>query len=179
MANFTWVFDVPGGPLKQSEVSRQVYRQAVADTVFMEHAKVRPSFGTRRGESVTLPRTSALPEQTSYVLDETKDIPEGVFAMSGIDIVVQEIGHAIPFTGFSKDLNLIDLENGIRDALTDELALALDTLAANAMQLGRIKYAVTGAATNNITTNGVFGATSTSNMNVFHVEEISDCPYWE
>ncbi|MCI0562415.1 MAG: hypothetical protein MN733_28345, partial [Nitrososphaera sp.] len=40
-----------------------------------------------------------------------------------------------------------------------------------------VKYAVTGLASNNITTNGVFGATSTDNMNLFHAEQISDFLY--
>jgi N4-gp56 family major capsid protein len=177
MANFTWQFDAPSGAYKQHEVSQQVLRAAIADTVFMEQARIRPGLGKRKGESVTLPRTSALTEQTTYVISETQDIPEHVFAMSAIDLVVQEIGSAVPYTGFSADMNMIDLEDGIRDALTDEMSLALDSLAAAACKLGKIKYAITGAATNNITTNGTFGATSTANMNVFHAEEISDYLY--
>jgi N4-gp56 family major capsid protein len=116
-------------------------------------------------------------EQTSYVISETQDIPERAFAMSAIDLVMQEIGSAVPFTGFARDMNMIGLDENIRDALRDELTLALDTLAATACKLGKIKYAITGAATNNITTNGTFGATSTANMNVFHAEEISDYLY--
>jgi N4-gp56 family major capsid protein len=177
MANFTWTFDAPDGAYKQHEVSRQIYRASIADTVFMEHARVRPAFGTKRGESVTLPRSSAMTEQTTYVLAETQDIPEHAFAMSAIDLVVQEIGSAVPYTGFAQDMSMIDLEESIRDALTDELSLAMDTLAATAMKAGRIKYAITGVSSNNITVNGVFGATSTATMNVFHAEEISDYLY--
>lgn len=177
MANFTWTFDAPSGAYRQHEVSRQILEASIADTVFMEHARIRPGFGRRRGESVTLPRVGAMAEQATYVVPETQDIPEHVFSMSAIDLIMQEIGSAVPYTGFAEDMSMIDLEEVIRSALQDEMSLALDTLAANACKQGRIKYAVTGASTNNITTNGVFGATSTANMNVFHAEEISDYLY--
>lgn len=177
MANFTWTFDPPSGAYKQHEVSRQILMASIADSVFMEQAQVRPAFGKHRGESATLPRTSAMIEQSSYILSEQQDIPEHVFAMSAIDLVVQEIGSSVPFTGFAADMSMIDLEESIRGALQDEMTLAIDSLAAAACKLGRIKYVPTGAATNNITTNGVFGTAATANMNVFHAEEISDYLY--
>lgn len=177
MANFTWTFDAPSGSYKQHEVSRQVVKASIADSVFMEHVSARPGLGKRRGESVTVPRTSAMTEQVNYELTETQDIPERAFSMSTIDLIVREIGSAVPFTGWARDMSMIDLEESIRDALQDELALALDTIIAVASKLGKLKYAITGPASNNVTSNGVFGAVSTSNMNVFHAEEISDLLY--
>jgi N4-gp56 family major capsid protein len=177
MPTFTWTYDAPSGAYKQHEVSRQVLRGAIADTVMMDHVQVRPAFGTGRGESVTLPRIAAPVEKTSYVLNELQDIPERAFAMSAIDLVMQEIGSAVPFTGFASDLSMIDLDNGIRDSLTDEMSLALDSLAIAASKLGKYKYAPTGAASATVTTNGTFGATATSNMNVYHVEQLHDLLY--
>jgi N4-gp56 family major capsid protein len=177
MATFTWTFDAPSGSYKQSEVSKQVLMASVADSVFMEHVQLKPAFGKRRGESVTIPRVGNLNEPASPVLVETNDIPEDIFTVTSIALVIQEIGRAVPFTGFARDMSMIDLEESIRGKLQSQLTLALDTLAATACKLGRVKYAVTGSATNNVTTNGVFGAVSTANMNVYHVEEISDLLY--
>jgi N4-gp56 family major capsid protein len=177
MPNFTWTYDIPGGPLKDHQISREVYEQAIAETAFMEHVGVKKALGTRSGESVTFPRTSALAEQTDYTLVETQDIPERPFAASSILVQVKEKGSAVPYTMLARDLTTFELEPQIRNALKDEQKLMLDTEAAAAMKKGRIKYAITGATTNNITTNGVFGATSTVNMNVFHAEEISDYLY--
>lgn len=177
MANFTWTYDAPSGAYKQHEVSRMVLKGAIAETIMMQHVSVRPGFGKRRGESVTIPRISAPVEKTSYVLSETQDIPERAFAMSSIDLVQQEIGSAVPFTGFARDMSMIDLENGIRESLQDELSLALDSLAINACKLGKLKYTPTGPASSTLATNGTFGATATGNMNVYHVEQLHDLLY--
>jgi N4-gp56 family major capsid protein len=177
MANFTWTFDAPSGTYKSHQMSAQVLMAAVADSVFLDHVQLKPAFGKRRGESVTIPRVSNLAEPTSAVLSETQDIPEDSFAMSTIALTVQELGRAVPFTGFAKDMSMIDLEGTIETKLKEQMALVLDSLAAAAAKLGKIKYAITGATTNNISTTGTFGATSTGNMNVFHCEEISDYLY--
>jgi N4-gp56 family major capsid protein len=177
MAQFTWTFDTPSGPVKTHKISRTVYRAAIAKTVFMDHVKVKPALGRNSGETVTLLRTSAMTEQQDYDLVETVDIPERAFAMSTIGITVREVGSAVPYTLLSSELDTMDVEGQIRENLSDEESLMLDTKAAAAMKLGRIKFAVTGATTQSITTNGVFGATSTANMNVAQVKVIKDYLY--
>jgi hypothetical protein len=177
MPTFTWTADVPGGPLKNHEISGTVYRGAIAETVFMQHVKVKKNLGMKSGETMTLPRTAAPVEQVSYVLVETQDIPERPYVVSTIDVTAREVGSAMPYTSLSRDFLTIGLEQGIRDNLMDEQKLMLDTMAAAAMKLGRIKYAVTGVSANNITTNGVFGAISTATMNLFHAAQIADYLY--
>src|SRR5262245_23972714 len=177
MANFTWTWHVPSGTFKSHEMSRTVLRAAVADSVFLDHVQHREAFGKHRGESVTITRVSNLSEPTSAVLAENQDIPEDQFAISTIALTVQELGRSVPFTGFAEDMSMIDLEGNIEMKLREQMGLVIDTLAATAAKRGQIKYVPTGPTTNNITTNGVFGATATSNMNVFHAEQISDYMY--
>jgi hypothetical protein len=74
-------------------------------------------------------------------------------------------------------MSMLDLERGVRDSLTDEMALALDSLCIAACKLGKYKYAPTGAASATVTTNGTFGAAATSNMNVYHIEQLHDILY--
>lgn len=174
MAQFTWTFDMPTGVWKQHALSARLYQAAVEEALLMDYVKPIDGFGRRQGENVTLKRVSAIAEPTSANLVEGIRIPEDTLSLSTKAILLKEIGRAVPFTSFAEDLSDIDLENTVQGELKRQMKLTLDTKAAAAFKSTKIKYAVTGAATNNITTNGVFGAASTANMNVFHCEEIRD-----
>lgn len=173
----TWVFDAPTGVFKNHALSSMIYEAAVADSVFVELTKPVPGFGRKQGENVTLTRVRNLTEPSSITLSETQRIPEDTFTLSTTSITAVEIGRAVPYTSLSEDFSHFDLSNSIQRKLKDNLQLGMDTMAADAFQATQIKYAVTGLASNNITTNGTFGATSTDNMNLFHVEQISDYLY--
>lgn len=177
MAQFTWTFDMPTGVWKQHALSARLYQAAVEESVMMDYVKPVEGFGRRQGESITLKRVSAIAEPTSANLVEGIRIPEDTLALSTRSITLKEIGRAVPFTSFAEDLSDIDIENTVQGELKRQMKLTLDTKAATAFKSTQIKYAITGLASNNITTNGTFGATSTANMNVFHAEEIRDYLY--
>lgn len=174
MAQFTWSFDMPTGVWKQHALSSRLYQAAVEEALLMDYVKPVDGFGRRMGENVTLKRVSAISEPTSANLTEGIRIPEDTLTLSTKAILLKEIGRAVPFTSFAEDLSDIDIENTVQGELKRQMKLTLDTKCATAFKAGKIKYAITGLASNNITTNGTFGATSTANMNVFHCEEIRD-----
>lgn len=174
MAQFTWTFDAPTGVYKSHELSAELFKAAVAKSVFMDHVMPQNEFGRKMGETITLKRVAAITEPTSAALTEGVRIPEDTLSLSTRAITVSEIGRAVPFTSFAEDLSVLDLNGTIQKELTRQMQLVLDTMAATAFKNAKVKYAVTGLATNNIATNGTFGATSTDNMNVFHCEEIRD-----
>ncbi|MFQ5895653.1 MAG: N4-gp56 family major capsid protein [Nitrospinota bacterium] len=174
MAQFQWQFDAPTGVFKQHALSRKLYEAAVAKSVFMDHVAPVEGFGRKRGELVTLTRISNLAEPTSGKLTEGERIPEDAFAITTVNITVSEYGRAVPYTSLSDDLSFFNLENQIQRTLRDQMALTMDTAAAAAYKNAKVKYAITGLTANNITTNGTFGASSSENMNMWHVEEIRD-----
>lgn len=174
MANFTWEFDAPTGTYKSHEMSRRLYEASVENSVFMDHVRPIEEYGRKQGESITLVRVANIAEPVSAVLQEGIAIPEDEFDLSTRVITVQELGRAVPYTSLSMDLSSFDLENPIQRKLREQLRLTLDTMAAVAFRNAKIKYAITGAATATVTTNGTFGAASTGNWNVYHVEEIRD-----
>jgi len=177
MAQFTWLFDSPTGTYKQHALSKKLYMAAVENSVCVDHARPVDGFGKGKGETATLTRVKNITEPVSADLDETMRIPEDEFDLSTKAILVKEMGRAVPFTSLAQDLSEYDLDNPIQSKLKDQMRLVLDTKAATAFKRTQIKYAATGAATNNITTNGTFGAASTVNLNFFHVEEIRDYLY--
>lgn len=174
MADFTWVFDAPTGTYKSHAMSRKLWESSIANSLFMDHVQPMDSFGRKQGETVTLIRVGDIAEPTDAQLQEGVRIPEDNFALSSTSITVKELGRSVPYTSLSMDLSEFDLENPIQRKLRVQMQLTLDTMAATAFKTAKVKYAPTGAATNNITTNGTFGAAATANLNVFHVEEIRD-----
>ena len=174
MAQFTWSFDAPTGTYKNHAISRRLYVASVQKCIFMDYVRPVEGFGRKMGDTVTLTRVRAITEPTSAVLTEAQRIPEDSFALSTTSLTVEEYGRALPYTSLADDLGFFDLENPIQMKLRDQMQLSLDSAAATAFQAGQIKYAITGAAANNIATNGTFGAASSDNMNVWHAEQIRD-----
>lgn len=177
MAQFTWSFDMPTGVWKQHALSSKIYQAAVEESVFMDYVRPVDGFGRGSGENITLKRVSAIAEPSSPNLSEGIRIPEDNLTLSTKAITVVEVGRAVPFTSFAEDLSDFNVENTVQAELKRQMKLALDTKAAAAFKRTKIKYAITGLASNNIATTGTFGATSTANMNVFHAEEIRDYMY--
>lgn len=174
MATFTWNFDAPTGTYKNHAMSTKLHQAAVEKSVFVDYARPVDGYGRKRGESVTLTRIARLTEPSSAVLIENERIPEDSFSISTKQITVQELGRSVPFTSLSQDLSEFDLENPIQSKLREQMTLVLDTLAAAALTAAQVKYVPTGPTSKNIATTGTAGAQASSNMNVWHVEEIRD-----
>ena len=177
MAQFQWQFDAPAGVFKSHAMSRKLYEKAIEEAIFPDHVTPVDGYGKHAGETVTLTRLSQLTEPTSAILTEGERISEDSYSMSTTSITVAEFGRAVPYTSLAEDLSEFDIENPIQKALKTQLKLSMDTLFATAYKTAKIKYAPTGLASNNIATNGTFGAIATANLNVFHVEEIRDYLY--
>lgn len=174
MAQFQWTFDAPSGVFKNHSLARRLYMASLEESVCMDFVTPIDAFGRKQGESVTLTRIANLTEPATADLIEGERIPEDQFSISTRQITVKEIGRAVPFTSFADDLSFFDVNNPVQKKLRAQMTLVLDTKAATAFKTAKVKYAPTGIASNNITSNGTFGAAATANMNVFHAEEIRD-----
>ena len=171
-APFTWT-QGPDGVYRSHAMSKKLYWKSLENSKFMDFVRGVEGFGRKNGETVTLTRVSNIAEPTSAVLTEGVRIPEDTFSLSTIAITVEEIGRALPFTSLAEDLSEFDIENPIQKRLVSQKTLTLDMLAATAFKSTLIKYAPQGAAAATVTTNGT-PAAATSNLNVFHCEEIRD-----
>ena len=177
MPEFTWAFDAPDGVYKSHAMSRELYMEALEESVFMDFVQGVDGFGRKRGETVTLTRVAAIDEPTSAVLSEAMRIPEDSFALSTVAITVSEIGRAVPFTSLANDLSEWDIENPIQKRLRSQMKLVLDSMVATAFKTAKVKYVPTSMTAATVTTNGTAGTAALENMNVFHVEEIVDYLY--
>jgi N4-gp56 family major capsid protein len=174
---FTWSLDAPSGTYKNHAISNKLRFAAVEKAVLADFVKAEPGFGKKMGESISITRVRNLTEPGDASLGETEFIPEDNFAISNTSITAKEIGRAVSFSGWANILSKFDLEDPIQQKLRDQMALVMDSMIATAMKTAKIKYAITGPASANIATTGTFGATSTDNLNAYHVEEIADYMY--
>lgn len=174
MAAVTWTFDIPSGVWKNHVLSSKLRSQAIANTVVAQHAIPEKAFGRKSGESVTITRIHALAEPVSPEFGENTLIPEEGIQTSTSTITIKQIGRAVVFTSDVEVLNEYDMEDPLQRVLREQMELSLDTMAANAFKSTKIKYAITGPTSGVFTNNGTFGATSTDNLNTFHLEELRD-----
>ncbi len=170
----SWTFDVPAGVAKNHALSEEYFKQAIAKTRFFEHVSIKPAFGKKMGESVTIPLVPALTEPASAQLSENSNIPELPFSYKVQTVIVKEFGQAVPYSGLLEELDHYDPEDWISQRLVDQQKLVLDASAATAFKSAATVFTPTGAASVSVATNGSAGATATSNLNFFLVESARD-----
>jgi len=115
----TWTFDVPAGVAKNHALSEEYFKQAIAKTRFFEHVSIKPAFGKKMGESVTIPLVPALTEPSSAQLSENSNIPELPFNYKVQTVIVREFGQAVPYSGLLEELDHYDPEDWISQRLVD------------------------------------------------------------
>jgi N4-gp56 family major capsid protein len=170
----SWTFDVPAGVAKNHALSEEFFKQAIAKTRFFEHVSIRPAFGKKMGESVTIPLVPALTEPTSAQLSENSNIPELPFSYKVQTVVVREFGQSVPYSGLLEDLDHYDPEDWISQRLVDQQKLVLDASAATAFKSAAVVMTPTGPASVSTATNGSPGATATANLNFYLIESARD-----
>lgn len=174
--NFTWSFDAPSGVFKSHELSSMLRKAAIRETKFMQFVKPEPGYGKKSGEAITIARISNLAVPSNGRLQEFNKIPEDQLAITTTAITVTEWGRAVPYTSFSDDLNVYNMENIVQRALKDQMKVVMDNAAAAPFKStsAKIKATPDGVASIQFGTTGVAPATAAANLNVFHVEQIRD-----
>jgi N4-gp56 family major capsid protein len=170
----SWTFDVPAGVARNHALSEEYFKQAIARTRFFEHVSIKPAFGKKQGESVTIPLVPTLAEPASAQLSENSNIPELPFTYKVQTVIVKEFGQAVPYSGLLEDLDHYDPEDWISQRLVDQQKLVLDASAATAFKQAAVVMTPTGSAAVTTATNGTAGAQATTNINFFLIETARD-----
>jgi N4-gp56 family major capsid protein len=170
----SWTFDAPTGVYKNHEMSSKLRVAAIAECKFMQFVKPEGGYGKKKGESITITRVSNITQPTDGRLSENFRIPEDEMVLSTVAITVSEWGRAVPYTSLSNDLGSFDIEGTIQKKLRDQMALVLDKAAAAAFKTGKIKAIPTGASALTFDTDGTASSAATSNLQLYHVEQIRD-----
>lgn len=172
--SFSWTFDAPTGVFKNHAMSSQLRLAAIAECKFMQFVKPEPGYGKKKGESITITRVSNIVVPTNGRLAENNRIPEDLLTLTTVAITVAEWGRSVPYTSLPEDLSKFDIENIIQKKLRDQMSLILDNASAAAIKTGMIKAEATGASSINFDTGGTATQQATSNLLMYHVEQIRD-----
>lgn len=173
----SWTYDAPAGVYKNHALSSDIRMAAIAQTKFVQFTTPEMGYGKRKGENVTITRIANIDRAESDELYELERIPEDHVSMSVQTIAAVEHGRAIPYTNLLTELNHFDIESAIQKKLRDDLSLSLDSQAAAAFKAGQIKAIPTGTSELTFDTDGTPSFTATSNLNVYHVEQIRDAMF--
>lgn len=170
----TWIYDAPTGVYKNHQLSSNLRMAAIAETKMVQFCRPEPGYGKKKGESITITRISNIAVPTSGRLAENNRIPEDELSLSTVAITVSEWGRAVPYSSLAQDLGKYDIENVIQKKLRDQMALVMDSAAADAFSAGKIKAIPNGASSLAFDTDGTASTTATVNLNMYHVEQIRD-----
>lgn len=174
MSQFRWTFDAPTGVFKSHTLSSALRKAAIAQTKFMQFVKPEPGYGKGKGDTITISRISNIAVPTSGQLVEAQRIPEDQLTITTVAITVVEWGRSVPFTSFAQDLASLDLENACQMKLVDQMKLIMDNAAATAWKTAKVKAEAVTATSINFDTGGAATQQATSNLKLFHVEQIRD-----
>lgn len=166
-----WTYDAPSGTYKNHALSKNIRREAVADSRVMPFMTPESGFGKRRGESVTITRVLQLP--LARRINETETLPSGRPAIETKQVSISQWGFKIPITELEQQLSHFDILNPFQAALRDQIRLTMDDMAADALKLTPIKY-VPMATGFNLDTDGTPTGTSDRNLGVQDLRRIHD-----
>jgi N4-gp56 family major capsid protein len=176
MANYTWTFDSPTGVYKSHEMSADLRDAAIAQTKFMQFVRPESGYGRKKGEAITITRTSNIAQPTSGRLTESERIPEDSLTMSTVAITVSEWGRAVPYSSLADDLSTFDMNNNVQKNLRKQMELVLDSAAAAAFKStsAKVKAIPTGASSLVFDTDGTASTQALANVGMYHLEQIRD-----
>ncbi len=166
-----WVFDAPSGTYKNHALSKQIRREALANTLTLRFMRPEPGFGKQKGESVTITRILQLPIATR--VNEQDRLPSGRPAIETKQVSVSQWGFKIPITEFEKRLTHFNIMDPFQAALRDQIAITMDVMAADALKLTDTLYTplTTGGE---FVTDGTADSTSDRNLGVQDLRRIWD-----
>lgn len=171
---FSWTYDAPSGVYKSHAMSQELRKGAIAQTKMMQFVTPEPGYGKKKGDSITITRLSQLALPSNGRIPEQSKIPEDEMTLTTVSITVTEWGRAVPFTSLSDDLSEFNVENMVQSVLMDQMKLIMDNAAAASFKTGQIKATPTGVSSLSIATNGIAPGQATSNLNLYHIEQIRD-----
>lgn len=174
MAEFSWDTDFSTGVAKNHALSSKIRDAAIADAKFIQFTDVEPSYGRKRGESVTIERINNIAEPTNPRFGERDRVPIDAFSMSTTSITVSYFGRGIEFTEKSQLLANFDLKDKIQRKLKQQMQLSMDTAAAAAFKTAKICYIPTSLTGGVFDTDGTPSTAATENLTVSHVKVIRD-----
>lgn len=170
-----------GGYLASPKLSAKMRKSAIPLLRFRQFVRVEPGFGKHKGEKLLFDRMIS---NYSYrgPISELDRMPEGEVQFGQGEIIADEYGLAMPWTGKLENLSEFSVNDQVQKALRDDMVRQLDTACGNVFTSATIKYVPTGTSGSPTGTfETTLSTTATRDVSVFDVKEIIDAlsgTYW-
>lgn len=175
MAGQQWSVAADGGYLANPQLSKDLRREALPLMKFRQFVRVVPGFGKGKGDTVLFDRVSKV-QTAGGKLTEGTPIPETKVLISREQLVIDEWGNSIPYTGKLEALAQWDPNNIVERALRDDMAMTLDKAVGEVFKSTLLKYVPQGttSAPSGLFTTNLGTTAATRPFSVFDLKEIID-----
>lgn len=164
--------DAPSTGAYKSHLVAPIFRQAVAETLFVPLATRIPYTS---GEAATIPiRGSMSLRSGGSSLSEHISIPLQKLSITSKTITLQERGDGLMISSQAMRRSPIELLQEHEQALRENLQLDMDKVFADQFKAAKLVYTPTGAASYSLATNGSAGTAALANVNFYHLRKMRD-----
>lgn len=170
----TWA-DLGGSIYANPELSKQAEQISAKQSRMLD--LVTPggpiALGKNHGDTVGTKIFGRITTSATSALSENAKVPMTTLPEYTVTATVYQRGIAVPFTQLRQDLDRLDVESPIINALRDHSSRTHNELIYNALVAGRsFCYVPLTSSTGNFTSNGTPSGTKASNLNGFHLREL-------
>jgi len=172
MAGQVWSVSATGGYLANPKLSKTMRHATQQMFKFRQFTRMEKAIGKGKGDTVDFNKVSNI-QTAGGTISEASRIPESNILIRRGQLVMEEYGNSIPYTGKLDDLSEFSVDNIITKALRDDQAKVLDAAVATVFKTTDVSYSPTSASAGTWAVNGSV-ASATSGLNLFHVKEVID-----
>ena len=173
MAGQIWSVNATGGYLANAKLSKTIRHANQRNYKFRQFTRMEKAIGKGKGDTVDFNKVSNV-QTAGGTISESARIPETNILLRRGQLVLEEYGNSIPYTGKLDALAEFSVDNLITKALRDDQAKVLDGAVATAFKSGDVFYTPTSASAGTWDVDGTVTTTATANLSLFHVKEIVD-----
>ena len=166
-----WQVDEDGGYLANPDLSAKIRAQAYGKMVMRQFGNpIEGGFGKQKSDKVQFARYNKVTTAGGSI-SESDTIPTTQIVMSRGEVVVDEYGNSVEYTGKLQALAEFDPSNITQAALMDDMAATLDLEIRNLLKLGGVAYTPLTATTGTWSYNGT-PAGQGVDVQVYHLRAI-------
>jgi len=174
MAGQVYSVSTLGGYCSVPILSKEVRDQAQPLLRFRQYTEIQEGYGgAKRGDTFNWDIIGNV-AAAGGTLTETSTIPRTNIAIYQGTGSITEWGNAIPYTQKLVTLSQVNITDGLRRALRNDMAKVLDAAVEEQFDATNYRYVSLSASSGTMTTDGTATSTATGNINKYHVKQIVD-----
>lgn len=171
-----WGAVAQGGYLANPDLSKKIRHASQPMLRARQFVRAEPGYGKNKSDRILFNRISNVVTGGGPI-NELEKMPEDQFQISQGQVIVNEYGNSIPYTGKLEALSEFNVDNIVQKALRNDMAKILDGAVIDELQTSMVKSIPTGtvaAPTTTFDEDGTVSTAATRDTQAFDIKEIVD-----